>query len=79
MFSTTYRPSPIPSDGLEIPLVLLFQSPKYVTHCKMKKFVQTLYDYTYTGTKANSSDEEPEEEISFSVEEENITRSQRKR
>ena len=45
----------------------------------MKKFVQTLYDSTYTGTKANSSDEEPEEEISFSVEEENITRSQRKR
>ena len=64
-FSTTYRPSPIP-------LVLRFQSPKYVTHCKMKNFVQTLYDYRYTCTKADSSDEEREEKIYFSVEEGNM-------
>ena len=38
----------------------------------MKKFVQTLYDYRYTGTKADSSDEEPEMEICFSVEEGNM-------
>ena len=71
-FSTIYRPLSIPSGGLEIPLVLRFQTSKYVTHCKMEKFVQTLYDYRYTGTKANSSDEEPEEEICFSVEEGNM-------
>ena len=52
------QPSPTPSGGLEIPLVLQFQSRKYVTHCKMKKFMQTLYDYRYTGTKTDSSDEE---------------------
>ena len=38
----------------------------------MKKFVQTLYDYRYTGTKADSSDEEPEGEICFPVEEGNM-------
>ena len=72
VFSTSYRPSPIPSGGLEIPLVLRFQSPKYVTHCKIKTLVQTLYDYRYTGTKADSSNEEPEEEICFSVQEGNM-------
>ena len=38
----------------------------------MKKFVQTLYNYRYTITKANSHNEEPEEEIWFSVEEGNM-------
>ena len=38
----------------------------------MKKFVQTLYDYRYTDTKADSIVEEPEEEIYFSNEEENM-------
>ena len=72
MFSTSYRPSPIPAGGFEISLVFRFQSLKYVTHCKTKKFVQTLYEYRYNGTKADSSDEEPEEEICFSVEEGNM-------
>ena len=39
VFSTTYRPSAIPSGNLEVSPVLGFQGPKYVTHCKMKKFV----------------------------------------
>ena len=38
----------------------------------MKKFVQTPYDYRYTGTKADFGGEEPEEEIYFSVEEGNM-------
>ena len=45
----------------------------------MKKFVQTLYDYRYTATKAYSSDEEPEEEIYFSVEEVNVNEISRKK
>ena len=72
VFSTSYRPSPIPSGGFEIPLVFRFQSRKYVTHCKIKKFVKTLYKHRYNSTKADSSDEEPEEEICFSVEEGNM-------
>ena len=51
---------------MEIPRVSQFQSSKYVTHCKMKKFIS---HYRYTATKADSSDKEPEEEIYFSVEE----------
>ena len=45
----------------------------------MKKFVQTLYDYRYTATKAYSSDEEPEKEICFSVEEVNVNEISRKK
>ena len=79
MFSTNYRPSQIPLGAVEITLVLWFQSPKYVTHCKMKKFVQTLYNYRYTITKANSHNEEPEEEIWFSVEEGNMNKKSTKK
>ena len=45
----------------------------------MKKFLQTLYDYRYTATKAYSSNEEPEEEICFSVEEVNANEISRKK
>ena len=38
----------------------------------MKKFAQALYDNRYTGTKVDSNDEEPKEEICFSVEEGNM-------
>ena len=34
VFCTTYQPSPIPSGGLGIPLVLKFQSPKNPKHCR---------------------------------------------
>ena len=37
-----FRPLPIPSGGLKIPLVLRFQSQNYVMSCKMKQFLQTL-------------------------------------
>ena len=36
--------------------------------------MQTVYDFSFTGTKADSSDEEPEEEICFSVEEGNMNK-----
>ena len=32
VLSTCYRPSPIPSDGHEIPLIMTFRSPRYITH-----------------------------------------------
>ena len=38
----------------------------------MKTFEQTLYGYRYTNAKADSSDEEPEEEICYLVEEGNM-------
>ena len=74
-----HRLTPIPSGVLDIPLVLQFQSPKYVTHFKMKKFKQALYDHRCTGTKADSNDEKPEEEIYFSVEERNMNKKSTKK
>ena len=43
VLSTHYHPSPIPSSGLEIPLVMTFRSPRYITHQKMKDFMTKLY------------------------------------
>ena len=41
--------------------------------------MQTLYDFSFTGAKADSSDEEPEEEICFSVEEGNMNKKSAKK
>ena len=49
VISTKYRPSSIPSGGLEIPLLLKFLCPEQKTFEKMKKFVDFLYDYDYSG------------------------------
>ena len=43
VLSTRYRPSPIPSGGLEIPLMMTFGSPRYITHQKIKEFMTKLY------------------------------------
>ena len=41
--STRYRPSPVPSGGLKIPLMMTFKRPRYITHQKMKNFMTKLY------------------------------------
>ena len=62
VISTKYRTSPIPAGGLEIPLLLTFSCSKAISFEKMKTFVQTLYDYKFTGTvvieEENSDDED---------------------
>ena len=61
VFSVKYRPSPIPSGGLEIPLMLTFKCPKSTTFLRMKKFISELYDYEYMGeVKSEESEEEDE-------------------
>ena len=47
VLSTRYRPSPIPSGGLEILLTMTFRSPRYITHQKMRDFVTKLYCYDH--------------------------------
>ena len=47
VLSTRYRPSPIPSGGIEIPLMMTFRSPRYITHQKMKDFMTKLYCYDH--------------------------------
>ena len=62
VLSTNYRPSPIPSGGLEIPLILTFRSVRFVTHKRMKEFMTKLYNYDHKQSDhaENSSDEEDE-------------------
>ena len=47
VLSTRYCPSPIPSGGHEIPLMMTFRSPRYITHQKMKDFMTKLYCYDH--------------------------------
>ena len=46
VLSTQYRPSSIPSDGLEIPFMMTFRSPRYITQQKMKDFMTKLFVMT---------------------------------
>ena len=41
--ATRYRPSPVPSGGLKIQLMMTVKSPRYITHQKMKNFMTKLY------------------------------------
>ena len=66
VLSVKYRPSLIPSSGLEIPLMLTFKFTKSITFLKMKKFISELYDYEYTG-EGKSKESEEEDEIPIFV------------
>ena len=57
-----YQPSPIPSGGLEILLVLKLNCSKSITFLKTTKFVNELYDYEFT-RKVKIEKSEDEEEI----------------
>ena len=61
--STKYRPLSIPSGGLEIPLLLKFSCPEQKTFEKMKNFVDSLYDYDYSGVNDEESSDEEETAI----------------
>ena len=57
--SLNYKPSPIPSAGLEIPLQLTFSCPVEWVRDKMKDFTDNFYSYDFTGILRNdeSSDD----------------------
>ena len=62
VLSTCYRPSPIPSGGLEISLMMTFKSPRYITHQKMKDFMTKLYCYDHKPVTENvESDSDSDE------------------
>ena len=63
VISTKYRPSPISSGGLEIPLLFKFSCPKQKTFEKMKNFVDSLYHYNYSGVNDEESSDEEEAAI----------------
>ena len=51
--SLNYKPSPIPSAGLEIPLQLTFSCPVEWVRDKMKDFIDNFYSYDFTGILRN--------------------------
>ena len=63
VIATKYRPSPVPSGGLEIPLLLKFSCPEQKTFEKMKNVVDSLYDYDYSGVNDEESSDEEEAAI----------------
>ena len=66
VISTKYRPSPVSSGGLEIPLLLKFLRPKQKTFEKMKNFVDSLYDYDCS--RVNDEESSDEEEAATVIE-----------
>ena len=66
---TNYRHSSIPAGGLEIPLLLTFSASRENIFETMKQFVETLYDYNFTGKVMNEDSEECE--IDLAIEDSN--------
>ena len=64
--SLTYRPSSIPSGGLEIPLQLTFTCGNKLTLDLMNGFGKSLYGWNCTGLVQDNNDEDDDEEESDS-------------
>ena len=64
--SLNYKPSPIPSGGLEIPLQLTFSCPVEWARDKMKDFIDNFYSYDFTGIlRIDESSDDRDIEIDF--------------
>lgn len=60
VLSTTYRPSPIPEGGLEIPLMVKFEHEEEHILEQMKEFVNKNYEEIIEEIKVKSDDEDEE-------------------
>ena len=69
ILSTYYRSSPIPSGGLEIPLMMTFRSPRYITHQKMKDFMAKLYCYDHKSVTENVESDSDSDEFHIEIKE----------
>ena len=69
VLSTRYRPSPIPSGGIEIPLMMTFRSPRYITHQKMKDFMTKLYFYDHKPVSENVESDSDSDEFHIDIKE----------
>ena len=67
--STRYRPSPIPSSGLEIPLMMTFRSLRYITHQKRKGFMTKLYCYDHKSVTENAESDSDSDEFHIEIKE----------
>ena len=69
--SPRYRPSPIPSEGLGIQLQLTFLCGQRETLDIMYAFINSLYDWSYTGIVSSEENKENDEE---NTDDENLVR-----
>ena len=69
VLSTRYRPSPIPSGGLEVPLIMTFRIPRYITHQKMKDFMTKLYCYDHKPVTENVESDSDSDEFYLEIKE----------
>ena len=67
VLSTSYRPSPIPSGELEIPFMMTFRSPRYITHQKMKDFMTKLYFYDHKPVTNNVESDSDSDEFHIEI------------
>ena len=58
MNSLKYKASPIPSDGLEVPLSLKFKCDEKWVLDAMEEFVDNFYSYDFAGNLVNEEDED---------------------
>ena len=69
VLSTRYPLSPIPSVGLEIPLMMTFRSPRYITHQKMKDFMTKIYCYDHKPVTENVESDSDSDEFHIEIKE----------
>ena len=65
--SLNYKPSPIPSGGLEVPLFLKFKCDKKWVLDTMEEFVDNFYSFKYSGNVVDEDADDDEDGIDFEV------------
>ena len=65
--SLKYKASPIPSGGLEVPLLLKFKCDEKWVLDAMEEFVNNFYLYDFAGNLVDDKDEDDESEIEFDI------------
>ena len=64
-----YEPFPIPTEGLDISLILNFIKTRYITHIEMKEFITSLYSFDYEAKETRPSSSDEKEEINLFAQE----------
>ena len=68
MKSFSYKPSPVPLGGLEVPLLLTFSCSEKWVRNEMKDFISDFYTYDFTGViQNNDSSDESDIEIDLEL------------
>ena len=62
LISTSYKVSPIPAGGLEVPLLLTFSAKSERIFKLMRDFVSDLYDYNYNEAQPENKKEESDDD-----------------